>query len=78
LRDRGVVLADLSLENPNVFYELGVRHVMSARETVLICRAGSELPFDVKLSRVILYDFDGQHLDWDMAGTSLERHTTDT
>jgi len=72
------VLADLSLENPNVFYELGVRHVMSARETVLICRAGSELPFDVKLSRVILYDFDGQHLDWDMAGTSLERHTTDT
>jgi len=65
LRDRGVVLADLSLENPNVFYELGVRHVMSARGTVLMCRAGSELPFDVKLSRVIFYDYDGQHLDWE-------------
>ncbi len=59
LRDRGVVLADLSLENPNVFYELGARHVMSAKGTVLMCRAGSELPFDVKLSRVIFYDYDG-------------------
>jgi hypothetical protein len=65
LRDRAVVLADLSLENPNVFYELGVRHVMSARGTVLMCRGDSELPFDVKLSRVIFYDYDGQHLDWE-------------
>ena len=65
LRDRAVVLADLSLENPNVFYELGARHVMSAKGTVLICRSASELPFDVKLSRVIFYDFDGSHLDWE-------------
>ncbi len=32
LRDQAVVLADLSLENPNVFYELGVRHVSSKIE----------------------------------------------
>jgi hypothetical protein len=65
LRDRGVVLADLSLDNPNVFYELGIRHVMSRSGTVLICRKGSVLPFDVKLSRVIFYDFDGTSLDWE-------------
>jgi tetratricopeptide (TPR) repeat protein len=65
LRDRKVVLADLSLDNPNVFYELGVRHVMNAGGTVLICRKGSVLPFDVKLSRVIFYDFDGTSLDWE-------------
>lgn len=65
LRDRAVVLADLSLENPNVFYELGARHVMSAKGTVLMCRMGSDLPFDVKLSRVIFYDFDGSHLDYE-------------
>lgn len=65
LRDREVVLADLSLDNPNVFYELGVRHVMNAGGTVLICRKGSALPFDVKLSRVIFYDFDGSSLDWE-------------
>ncbi len=67
LRDQPVVLADLSLHNPNVFYELGIRHVMSPRGTVLICRAGSELPFDVKLSRVIFYRYDGESLDWEEA-----------
>ncbi len=65
LRDREVVLADLSLDNPNVFYELGVRHVMNASGTVLICRNNANLPFDVRLSRVIFYDFDGQHFDWE-------------
>lgn len=65
LRDREVVLADLSLDNPNVFYELGVRHVMNASGTVLICRRNASLPFDVGLSRVIFYDFDGQSFDWE-------------
>ena len=65
LRDREVVLADLSLDNPNVFYELGVRHVMNAAGTVLICRHNANLPFDVRLSRVIFYDFDGQNFDWE-------------
>src|SRR5258707_967735 len=31
LRDQAVVLADLSLHNPNVYYELGIRHVMSSK-----------------------------------------------
>jgi tetratricopeptide (TPR) repeat protein len=65
LRDRPVVLADLSLENPNVFYELGIRHVMADSGTVLICREGAALPFDVALSRVVFYKFDGQSLDWE-------------
>lgn len=65
LRDRPVILADLSLANPNVYYELGIRHVMASRGTVLTCRLGSELPFDVRLSRVIFYDYDGQNLDWE-------------
>ncbi len=67
LRDRPVVLADLSLNNPNVFYELGIRHVMSPRGTVLLCCANTELPFDVKLSRTIFYQYDGENLDWEEA-----------
>lgn len=63
LRDHDIVLADLSLHNANVFYELGMRHVMSARGTVLICQEGTELPFDVHLSRVVFYPYDGQCLD---------------
>lgn len=47
LRDRAVVLADLSLGNPNVYYELGIRHVLSSSGAVLMCREGTELPFDV-------------------------------
>lgn len=65
LRDRPVVLADLSLDNPNVFYELGIRHVMASSGTVLICREGASLPFDVGLSRVIFYTYDGTSLDWE-------------
>ncbi len=67
LRDRPVVLVDLSLNNPNVFYELGVRHVMAQRGTVLMCELGTVLPFDVKLSRVIQYKYDGVALDWEEA-----------
>jgi hypothetical protein len=37
LRDRPLVLADLSLLNPNVFYEIGIRHVLARRGTVLMC-----------------------------------------
>ena len=65
LRDRPVVLADLSLENPNVFYELGIRHVMADSGTVLICREGASLPFDIGLSRVVFYNYDGASLDWE-------------
>jgi len=67
LRDAPIVLADLSTGNPNVFYELGIRHVMSPTGTVLICRQGSELPFDVKLSRVVFYEYDGNSFDYEEA-----------
>jgi hypothetical protein len=75
LRDRPVVLADLSLDNPNVFYELGIRHVMSTKGTVLIARQGSVLPFDVKLSRTLFYDFDGTSLDWEEVERVVKRLT---
>ncbi|MFX1480901.1 MAG: hypothetical protein ACFFCI_22680 [Promethearchaeota archaeon] len=66
LRDRSVVLADLSLYNPNVFYELGIRHVFSSKGTILMCcKTSSNLPFDINLSRVNFYDYDGKNFDWE-------------
>ena len=67
LRDRPVVLVDLSLLNPNVMYELGIRHVMSSTGTVLMANEETvkKLPFDIALSRTISYKYDGEHLDWD-------------
>jgi hypothetical protein len=38
---------------------------MSSKGTVLICRKGSVLPFDVRLSRVIFYEYDGVSFDWE-------------
>ena len=67
LRDQPVVLVDLSLHNPNVFYELGIRHVMAQRGTVLICESSTRLPFDIALSRVIKYEYDGKAFDYEEA-----------
>lgn len=50
-----LVVADLTLENPNVFYEVGLRHVLRPRATVLIHRSGSASVFDVKPLRQFRY-----------------------
>jgi hypothetical protein len=52
------VVADLTLANPNVSYEVGVRHGASARATLLICAEQfvSRLPFDFKPLRVLPYN----------------------
>ena len=50
-----VVIADLTDLNPNVFYELGVRHALRSG-TILIALKGTKLPFDVGDLRVIYYE----------------------
>lgn len=62
-----VVIADLTIPNPNVFYELGVRHAARPRTTVLIFgqeAGGSQLPFDVNMIRALPYALkDGELTD---------------
>jgi tetratricopeptide (TPR) repeat protein len=48
-------VADLTLANANVFYELGVRHAVRPYSTVLLAAAGTRLPFDVQLDRMLRY-----------------------
>lgn len=48
-------IADLSFNNPNAFYELGVRH-MCKLPTVQIIRKGDRIPFDVSQGRTIKID----------------------
>jgi len=52
------VIADLTMGNPNVFYELGVRHTAKPYTTIPIFATISELPFDVSLVRAIPYDLE--------------------
>ncbi len=49
------VIADLTTANPNVFYELGVRHSAKPYTTIPIFGTVSGLPFDVSLVRAIPY-----------------------
>jgi hypothetical protein len=57
LLDAPLVIADLSYRNPNVFYELGIRHGAS-KPTIHMARKEEKglLPFDVSLSRTIFFD----------------------
>jgi hypothetical protein len=52
-----LVIADLSIHNANVFYELGIRHALRKRHTFLIrSTAAQEVPFDLKTDRYLHYD----------------------
>lgn len=52
-----IVLADLSNENPNVFYELGIRHAARPCSNILICNKDIEhrIPFDISPLRIVFY-----------------------
>ncbi|WP_407306405.1 hypothetical protein [Desulfosporosinus sp. SB140] len=50
-----IVIADLTGKNPNVFYELGIRHSLSTR-TILISQLLDDIPSDLREYRTIIYD----------------------
>jgi hypothetical protein len=51
-----LVVADISIHNANVYYELGIRHALRDRTTVLIRARIAEVPFDLKTDRYLTYD----------------------
>jgi hypothetical protein len=50
-----LVIADLSFHNPNVFYELCLRHA-TRLPTVQIIRAAVPIPFDIEQYRTVKID----------------------
>lgn len=55
-----LVIADLTGSNPNVFYELAIRHA-SGRPFIQMVTKGEKIPFDISGIRTI--EFDLQDLD---------------
>ncbi|MGV9010224.1 hypothetical protein [Brevundimonas sp.] len=55
IRKARIVVADLSMHNPNVFYELAVRHMLK-KPVVQISQIGDKPPFDISQMRTIFID----------------------
>lgn len=50
-----LVVVDLTIDNPNVWYELGVRHALRARGVLLICGGRVTTAFDLYTDRKLRY-----------------------
>lgn len=50
-----LVLVDITIDNPNVWYELGVRHALRARGVVLIAGGQTPKAFDIYTQRKLRY-----------------------
>lgn len=50
-----LIIADLTDNNPNVFYELGIAHTLN-KKVILLTQEIEEIPFDLRAYRVIKYD----------------------
>ena len=53
-----LAVVDLTTLNPNVFYELGVRHAVRRSGTILLRKKGTNIPFDIRGMRTFEYDLN--------------------
>ncbi|MBL8102814.1 MAG: macro domain-containing protein [Anaerolineales bacterium] len=59
-----VAVVDITSLNPNVFYELGIRHALKKSVTVLIRKAGTPTPFNIQGFQMLEYKpDDSQNLE---------------
>ena len=54
-----IVVVDTIAENPNVFYELGLRHAFADKTTILLGPKGTSPPFDTRPIRHFPYSLSG-------------------
>lgn len=57
-----IVIADISTDNPNAIYELGVRHSLKHYSTIIIKEGKGKIPFDFGHNRVLNYEHLGNEI----------------
>jgi hypothetical protein len=62
-----IVVVDTIAENPNVFYELGLRHAFADKTTILLGPKGTSPPFDTRPIRHFSYRLAGTRITDDEA-----------
>lgn len=67
-----IVIADISTLNPNVLYELGVRHALRPFSTIVISEKGIISPFDINHTLIEMYE----HLGPDIGVSEAQRFKT--
>lgn len=60
-----VVIADLSTANPNALYELGIRHALRPRTTIVVSENKLQYPFDLNHILITSYTHLGDSIDYD-------------
>ena len=56
IQEASVIIADVTTDNPNVFYEVGYAHGIKKATILLSDRTREKLPFDVAGFRTLFYD----------------------
>lgn len=72
LANADFVIADLTLENTNVLYELGIRHALRDRATLLIHRRGGTSMFDLRPLRESRFELAGSAITDSEALAAIE------
>ncbi len=65
LYDADLVIADLSTANVNAFYELGIRHALKKRTTIVISEDKYSYPFDLNHVKITSYTHLGEAIDYE-------------
>jgi hypothetical protein len=59
-----LVVADLSTSNANAIYELGVRHALSPRRTIVMAEKNFSFPFDLNHLSIMKYEHLGKEIGY--------------
>lgn len=70
--DSDLVIVDVSSWNPNVFYELGIRHTAQKSGTLILRRQSEKLPFNIAGMRAIDYPSFRTAEEWSRGGDRVE------